>query len=581
MRRLRPRHVVALVVLVVLVVGVWCAYRALQVRSDLNAAKSDADALQSALDARDVTAADGALTSLAEHSASAADGSSGPTWRLLGHLPVVGDDVQAVGTLSDVLADLSGSGMKPLVDVARAYDDGEFSPRRGRVPVDKIAALDEPVASGQASFARADAQLSGLDGSYVGQIDDARTQLVDAVETGTKTLKKVRRAVDLLPPMLGNDGPRRYLLVLQNNAEIRSTGGFPGSTFVLTADRGRISMGEPTPGNVFGQRQTPIVDLTPAEQVLFGERAATRFVDTNTIPDFPRAAELMRLMWEDRYGGRLDGVLAADPVLLTYLLAGIPPVTAQGITLTPDNAVEELLSAPYARWTDPAQQDAFFRDVATQVFDSVTLVADPGALVDALQRGLQERRLLVSSTLRNEQRSLADAGLTGALPTGDSGPEVGVYLNDDTGRGGSKLSYYLRFEPQVRATSCRDEVQDLRAQMTLQNQAPAGGAGLAPYVTGGDPEVQLGTEGIAVLLIGPVGGKLADASVDGRPVQGKPVGYHGRPALRVELDLAAGATAQLDWRMVSGEHQVGPIRVRTTPGVVTGSGSSIVSSACD
>ena len=43
--------------------------------------------------------------------------------------------------------------------------------------------------------------------------------------------------------MLGSDGPRHYLLVVQNNAEIRSTGGLPGSFMILNAEDGKLSLG--------------------------------------------------------------------------------------------------------------------------------------------------------------------------------------------------------------------------------------------------------------------------------------------------------------------------------------------------
>ena len=39
--------------------------------------------------------------------------------------------------------------------------------------------------------------------------------------------------------MLGGDGPRNYLLVFQNNAEIRATGGLPGSWAEVHAEDGK------------------------------------------------------------------------------------------------------------------------------------------------------------------------------------------------------------------------------------------------------------------------------------------------------------------------------------------------------
>ena len=111
-------------------------------------------------------------------------------------------------------------------------------------------ATSSPVAASTASFAAADEELAGLDGSYVGPIADARDTLQDAVDEGTKRLRDVTSAVELLPPMLGNDGPRHYLLVPQRSGEIQLEGP------VLNAQvaDGTRSL-DPFMEHVFGQLQ--------------------------------------------------------------------------------------------------------------------------------------------------------------------------------------------------------------------------------------------------------------------------------------------------------------------------------------
>ena len=63
------------------------------------------------------------------------------------------------------------------------------------------------------------------------------------MKTAGSAARASATAFDLLPEMLGKDGPRRYLLLIQNNAEIRATGGIPGSIAVLRSDHGKITMG--------------------------------------------------------------------------------------------------------------------------------------------------------------------------------------------------------------------------------------------------------------------------------------------------------------------------------------------------
>ena len=52
------------------------------------------------------------------------------------------------------------------------------------------------------------------------------------------------RPARLLPPMLGSEGPRTYLVVFQNPAELRSTGGIFGSFALMTADNGKITIAD-------------------------------------------------------------------------------------------------------------------------------------------------------------------------------------------------------------------------------------------------------------------------------------------------------------------------------------------------
>ena len=73
----------------------------------------------------------------------------------------------------------------------------------------------------------------------------APVQELDAkIGRAARLADRASRAVRLLPPMLGADGTRRYLFLFQNNAEIRATGGIPGAFALLTADDGRLRLGQ-------------------------------------------------------------------------------------------------------------------------------------------------------------------------------------------------------------------------------------------------------------------------------------------------------------------------------------------------
>ncbi len=72
-----------------------------------------------------------------------------------------------------------------------------------------------------------------------GPVSTIQTKIDDAKSAADSA----NLAAKLLPDMLGQKGTRRYLLLVQNNAEIRSTGGIPGSFAILKAKNGKLSMG--------------------------------------------------------------------------------------------------------------------------------------------------------------------------------------------------------------------------------------------------------------------------------------------------------------------------------------------------
>ncbi|TFB67457.1 DUF4012 domain-containing protein [Cryobacterium sp. Hz9] len=50
----------------------------------------------------------------------------------------------------------------------------------------------------------------------------------------------MNRAVQLLPAMLGADGQRSYLLLFQNNPEVRATGGLPGAFAEISTENVKL-----------------------------------------------------------------------------------------------------------------------------------------------------------------------------------------------------------------------------------------------------------------------------------------------------------------------------------------------------
>lgn len=572
------RLVLAALALVLLGAG-WLAWRAWHVREDLVAASASATALRTALTDGDQTAADRELATLQQHASAAAEGTDTAIWSVAEHLPVVGDDATAVAVVSSAMADLSRDGLPPIVHTAGRLDAGTFAPKDGRLPLAGLSGLQRPVTRASSAFARAERQLAGVETSgLTGTVSSRYDDLAEKVGDATEALGSARRAVRLLPPMLGADGERRYLLVFENNAEIRATGGMPGAMSLVVARDGQMELTQQLTAGDFPHLAEPVLPLTEEERAIFGENLGTYAQDVNFTPDFPRAAELLAAHWAREHDTPLNGVVSVDPVALSYVLAVTGPVTVDGITLTADNVVEELLNNTYLRLADPADQDAFFRDVAREVFTGVTSGAGaPADLLRALSRGVDEGRLKVHSFDAAEQRELTGTAIAGEFPSRvDDRPQVAVTLNDATG---SKMSYYLDYQVEVTPTSCQDGTQELQGRLTMTSNAPENAADLPTSVTGGGLYgVPRGAQIVVADLFAPDGGTISGLRLDGAPSDVVRHTFQGRPMMQVPLYLESGQSAEVAWTMTT--DQTGDTDVRVTPGVAPERESSVVASAC-
>ncbi|HET8617223.1 MAG TPA: DUF4012 domain-containing protein [Actinomycetales bacterium] len=521
-----------------------------------------------------------ALASLQDETESARRLTSDPVWRVASHLPWVGDDLSAVGAAARAVDTVADDAVPPLVRVAGTLDPTALRPKGGRFDLKPLTQAQAPLRQADAALTRAQAMISpylagGRDaGTLLGPVDRAVTKLGRQIQDVADKTATGSRAADLLPGMLGADGKRSYLVVFQNLAEARSLGGIGGAFAVVEADHGRLRIAHQGTAGSFPRFDRPVVQLSPAQQRLY-QPQTTRFFQNVTQPiSFPVGATIAREMWRRDGGAKVDGVLATDPVALSYVLRASGPVTLPGgVRLTSDNAVRLLLRDVYDRYEQPAQQDAFFASAAVAVFQRLVGGAgDPAAMLDALAQASGERRLLVWSAHEDEEKRLRGTVLDGTLPSSEtSHATLGVFFNDATA---SKMSYYLHAKAQLTGGACRsDGMRD--AQLVLRMTSTAPPRGLPRYVTG---TVKPYTVSTVVYLAGAREGGLVSVHVDGkaRPVNAQEV--DGRLVAALTVDLRPGQTAEIKVAYLIRD-EPGQPRLRMSP-MVNPSSSSVTVSPC-
>jgi hypothetical protein len=539
-------------VVVLLAIGAgWLGVRGALAYSHLEKARSAAAGATTAIS--DPAAAAELIARVSRETAAARSLTSDPVWQSAEGLPWIGPQLNAVATVAGAADDVAGSALAPLVQVASSFSLDSLRPVDGRFDTAALAQLREPAEASAERLRRASGDVSGirtdaLIGPLRAPIAEVQTLFAD-VARGADALQ---RATRLMPTMLGADGPRNYLVLFQNNAEWRSLGGIPGALAVIHAEDGRISLAAQADSGDFRFESDSLSPLPPELENLYGGQPTRYIQNVTQVPDFTVGAPIAREMWRSVFGVEVDGVIAVDPVTLSYLLAATGPITLPtGDVLSEQTAVPLLLNEVYQRYAQPRDQDAFFAAATAAVFGTLSSGgADPAKLVEALARAGDEHRLYIWNADPDAQAALDGTTLQGTLPSSDDRTtRFGVFVNDGTG---SKMDYYMDV-----ATAIGWCPSGTEAELTvrLRSDAPADAASLPGYITGngsfGVPPGQ--TQTIAYLVLPPGADVVTSETAGGTSTGFGGGGMHGEHRV-------------LTWasRLGPGEEATATIRVRTT-----------------
>ena len=549
--------------------GIWVGVRCVMAKDQLEAALPLAAKAQSALRTGDSSTAAPSIVELSDHARAAVNLTTDPLYRLGEVVPLIGPNLVALRRVSEVVSDVATSALTPLGSLAGSVSAASLKPIDGSIALAPLAAAAPVLTRAEATFARAGMIVAQIDtASTLPQVRDAVIRLGGALEQGSSAIATLSRAAQLIPAMLGNVEDRNYLLIFQNNAEVRASGGLPGALALLSTSRGKFTITAQSSATAFGRFAEPVLALDGATEALYGPDTARYLQSVGSTPDFPTTARLAAEMWHREFGTRVDGVIAMDPVLLSYVLATAQPVTlSTGDVINGSNTVPFLLSGVYNKYPNPALQDLIFADAARAVLTTLSSgELNTAEFVAALSRGSAERRLLIWNSRPTEQRVLDGTDFQGTLPKTNVGSSViGVYLNDSTG---AKLDYYLNAQVIGAHGVCLpDPATVYRTEVKLSSFVPSNPATALPaYVLGGigTPNVR-GIISTRIAIYGPVGSTVLSASVNGVATTVQSAQHFGRGVAQLTVDLAPGAIVSVSVDMAGAQSPAAIPSIRMTP----------------
>jgi Protein of unknown function (DUF4012) len=520
----------------------WILVTALMARSQLAAAGSDVRRLRAEISAGNVTAAQATAADLAKKANRAHGFTTGPIWAMAAALPAVGEPLRTIRGVTASIDSVGSSALPRLVNAAQLLDPAKLRGPDGRIDLAAFTSVTPELGHASTITTSALREVRALpDNTWLSPIDSARTDVLTQLGALNRTIRSALLSARILPPMLGRDGPKRYFVAFQNEAESRGTGGLPGAFGIAEARNGVVRFTRFESDTAISSASAK-VDLGLDYDRLYGHARAMRYGDANRSPNFPYAAKIWAAMWQQKSGQRVDGVIAVDPTALSYLLAVTGPASMPDHTrIAAYNVVALTQQTVYARFaTNETVRREFLLDAARTISKKILdTEGDTTELVRAAGNAVGERRLVVWSADPKVQADVAQTSAAGIVPITPA-PYVGLSV---VNKGGTKLDYYLDRSLTWQRTGC-GTLRQTTVTITLTNNAPA--TGLSTYVTARRDKhsrsVKAGDNRLRVSYFATSGAVLRDVSIDANPAAVATGTERGHPVYSLDVELPRGAS---------------------------------------
>jgi hypothetical protein len=258
-----------------------------------------------------------------------------------------------------------------------------------------------PALAGRA--ARASAALQAIPAA---QLPPALSERVAQVQSLVAMLEPAVRTAPAFPDLLGLRRPITYLLLIQNNHELRGTGGFISAAGELTLNRGEIEVLEITDSySIFSREVEYSAAPEPIQKYLKSEILVFR--DANWSPDLPTSARTARYFYEQVKGSSIQGVITIDLRSVQLLIDALDGIKIDGVEqrITGDNAVDVMKDL----WSDPLSTDSTAQDNLGAWWkdrkDFVPLLA--GAIIERVKSGkFSHLKLLTAVQSAMDERAI-------------------------------------------------------------------------------------------------------------------------------------------------------------------------------
>ncbi|KQW47786.1 hypothetical protein ASC77_15275 [Nocardioides sp. Root1257] len=475
-RRASRRQKIAVAVGFVVAALIVLIFPLVRVAIAAQEASDDLSAAGDAAQAGDEDAVRDAVARARGHVDKAQEGSQGIIPDLWGRTPVLGQSVADVRHLIAALDDVTsvaemGADLYPSVagDRATLFHDKKVdrdtlaevvSGARKSTPLLEAAADEIGQVRGTAMFG----------GVITSRRDDASKQLTPLIDG----LTQAQPLLDSLPAFLGFEGPRSYLVAIQNPAELRYSGGATLAFARMTWRDGTLDLQDAAPLVQDDRLRVPLT--WPRVKGNPFHRPNTYLANSTFAPSWSVAGPELLRAWRSATDETYDGVLAVDVVAVAKVLAASGPTTVPGVGVVDGADLTKTLIGSYDDYyPDPTVQDQSSSSIVSAVLTQVFAGGNELAKAQALMSAGAGRHLSLFVKDPDVQAAFGSLDMDGNLsqPVGDY---LGVFTQSLRA---AKVDYYQRRHVALDVALDPDGFSRDRLNVLIDNDTP-------PYAVPGD-----------------------------------------------------------------------------------------------
>jgi|GEM_PF-589232 nucleoside-diphosphate-sugar epimerase len=296
-------------------------------------------------------------------------------------------------------------------------------------------------------------------------------------------INQVRSILPLVPSFIAEDSKKTYLLLFQNSAELRPTGGFIGSYGLLTFEKGKLlDFNVEDIYSADGQLKGYVEPPEPIKEFL-GQNT-WYFRDSNWDPDFPVSAQRAEWFLQKTTNRSVDGVIAINLPAVKELLkaSGTINLSDYNEQVTADNLFER---AEYHSEIDffpgSTQKKDFLGALTREIYSKIenSSASDLLKFVKSFETSLAQKQILLYFHDPESQKLLLEQNWAGSIfsPTltnPDNHPNTNDYSYFvDANLGINKANYFLKRKLQHQLSILKNKEVLVVSTLTFNNQSPA------------------------------------------------------------------------------------------------------------